>query len=362
MDSRTLAFKRFSQAILIASGAFLALSYACQGGGDRRTGNVGGNASAYGQATGDGDIAEPDNVAVQSRESISGLKRYVDEEQTAGTPDHISQRLDPNTLRYVARSLNFIIDHESGGSGISDYENEPEDVTDREFELEVGRADAALSFSRHTSYIKPRKRIEESGAGEDGGKGNDALILLDTSNSMCLPANYGLYTLGDKHARLYLPSVLAMAISDHYMNDLGNEVSAFTFSTRSKALPFTRSPVRVANLFSYLDCDGTEIDYELMRRTAEGRSSGLDTYVISDEAIFNKEDMVLHVQKFRQAIPDAAFRRLFFIEWAEREDGVTQEILKDAGMRDVYYSSIGSLSEIAEFTRYLNEEVRSGSQ
>ncbi len=343
--------------------------------------------SVEGQSLLEEKLRAPGEVELDSSQSLAD---FLKEGATAQDLGHFQggesrlrpQEMDATGLMLTAKEFRFKLDQPKADPGTNDmqeqgpqkYLNLEADVErGHQFELRKSDGDKTLTFNRDTSHIVPRGQLDYGSKAKEKKpekeleviRDNKAVILVDTSGSMCSnPHNYQQKSFNGQRYTVYLPSAFALSIADFYVHERNADVSAFVFSTHSFATPFTRNMATLANQFAKVECNGTYIDYALLERILKGSSSALDIYIIADNDVFSEQAMRQNIAELQRVMGTASLNRVFFIEWRNGEHGYNprkDEIIKETGIPQTWYSRITRLEDMQAVSRTLNEKMKRGA-
>ncbi len=342
--------------------------------------------SLEGQSALEEKLRAPGEVELDSSQSLADfLKEGAKAEDLGhfrgGESGRTPQEMDATALMLTAKEFRFKLDQPKADPGTTDvqeqgpqkYLNPKADVErGHQFELRKLDGDKTLTFNRDTSFIVPRGQLDYGSKAKEKKpekalevvRDNKAVILVDTSGSMCAnPRNYQQRSFNSQGYTVYLPSAFALSIADFYVHELNADVSAFVFSTKSYATPFTRNMPTLANQFSKVECDGTYIDYALLERILKGSSSAVDIYIIADNDVFSEQSMRQNIAELQRVMGTASLNRVFFVEW--RTDGGynprKDQIIRETGIPQTWYSHISRLEDMQAFSRTLNDKMKKGA-
>jgi len=245
--------------------------------------------------------------------------------------------------------------------------------TGHQFELRKADGSETLAFTRDTSYLVPRGQLDYASPSReqrpqqqlDAARDQKAIVMLDTSGSMCSNHdNFATKTFNGQSYQIYLPSAFALSVADFYVHQRHTAVSGYTFSTDSSATPFTQNMGTLANQFSQLQCAGTYINYSLLEQTLHGSNAAVDIFMITDADILSEQDMREAIHNLQGIMGNSSLNRVFFIEWRTDAQGYNQrkdDIIRETGMDNAFYSKITRPEDMAALVRSLNEKLERSS-
>ena len=307
-------------------------------------------------------------------ESAQDFKNYVPQKS-----NERPQQADAQGLLLSAKEFRFKIDPPKQDPGINSADQggpekylnpNTQEEKGHQFELRKADSDKTLAFSRETSYIVPRGKLDYGSKAKEKRpekkleviRDNKAIIAIDTSGSMCSnPDNYQQKTFNGNKYTVYLPSAFGLSIADYYVHDRNTCVIGFTFSSTSQATSCTQNMATLANLYAQLQCDGTVIDYRLLEEKLKGSNSAVDVYIITDADILSEQQMRQNIAELQRIMGSGELNRVFFIEWRTGQQGYNprkDQIIKETGMPNAYYSKITKLEDMEAVVRTLNEKLK----